>query len=597
VPNVALGRKGHDAGRLLGKFAAYESKARRLLKRFGIVPAIPMRRHLGYRLRMFMTISRFVRLAMIAPMALACSSQVSADAFSDGCFRLREVIGKPFTLPPKLDASALETHMLRGEAIGYSGAAAVEQKGKLILNRGYGFADLESGQPMTAEAVFDVGSVSKQFTAAAIVKLEEQGRLRTSDRLARFFPNVPADKGNITLHELLTHTSGLPANDLAMRDTTTRAAMLAAAFVVPLERKPGEKYEYSNVGYALLAAVVEKASGQWFESYLRHSLWLPAGMTHTGYVLFDRRGMTFAKGYDMTGPTPTPQPGWWIADGPTFGRRGPAGILSTMPDMRRWVHVLATGNVLSKTSVRKLLTPYVRERAGVESFYGYGWALARSSSTGACVISHNGNNNLHYNLLAVYPAQRLILQVLSLQALSPLRSAIFDPAPRILFGVGQSEAPLVAEPTSQEAMQLAGAWRTEDGEAIEIEARGTRLFIASASSGAARIFTPFQLLSGDDERLISVSRKAAPRAIDALARGDYAPLFQILSAETTPAEEQRYWPGQWKEWESAHGRYLGSELIATTHTRGRLVTYVLLKFARSNGFAAIYYDESCLAMT
>ncbi|MGH7597255.1 MAG: serine hydrolase domain-containing protein, partial [bacterium] len=178
----------------------------------------------------------------------------------------------------------LDQYMTRLAKFGFSGAMLVAQKGKIILHKGYGWADMARGIPITNATVFDIASLTKQFTAAAILKLEVQNRLKIGDRLSKFLSNVPKDKAGITLHHLLAHTAGLPA-ELAHEDNFTRERFIAAVLRAPLKTRPGQKYSYSNLGYTLLAAIIEMVSGQSYETFLAKELFEPAGMRHTGFYL------------------------------------------------------------------------------------------------------------------------------------------------------------------------------------------------------------------------------------------------------------------------------------------------------------------------
>lgn len=157
----------------------------------------------------------------------------------------------------------LDEYLSRLEALGYSGGLAVVKGGETVLLKGYGQADREKGVPMRPDSVFNLGSITKPFTAAAILRLQELGTLKTSDPISRFFDGVPEDKAGITLEHLLTHSSGLES-DFSPTDyePTTREEYVRRALASKLLFAPGQGYEYANAGYSLLAAVVERTTGQ-----------------------------------------------------------------------------------------------------------------------------------------------------------------------------------------------------------------------------------------------------------------------------------------------------------------------------------------------
>ncbi|HEX3109741.1 MAG TPA: serine hydrolase domain-containing protein, partial [Thermoanaerobaculia bacterium] len=166
---------------------------------------------------------------------------------------------------------------------GFAGAVLLEDKGEVLLDKGYGAADRTSGRPVTTATGFDIGSLVKPFTAAAILKLESRGKLRRSDPISRFFPSAPPDKAHITVQQLLEHTSGLPDivdavskpvtytpdfdYEPVSRDEIVRRAMNAKLLSVP-----GAKSLYSNLGYSLLGAIVEIPSGEPYEQFVRETI-------------------------------------------------------------------------------------------------------------------------------------------------------------------------------------------------------------------------------------------------------------------------------------------------------------------------------------
>ena len=181
-------------------------------------------------------------------------------------------------------AQAIDAYLTRCVPFGFSGTVLVVEKGLPILVQGYGLADRTSGAVCTPATVFDLGHLAQPFTACAVLALKQQKKLQTKDTLDKFFADVPADKKKIQLQHLLTHTSGLPWSfpdtgpELAERDELVRAALR-----VPLLDTPGADCVPSDVGYALLAAVVETVTKQPFEDALRELVFRPAGLTSTGF--------------------------------------------------------------------------------------------------------------------------------------------------------------------------------------------------------------------------------------------------------------------------------------------------------------------------
>ena len=181
---------------------------------------------------------------------------------------------------------------------GSSGSLVATLDGKVVSCHGWGQTDRTNGPASGCGTVYDIGSVSKQFTAAAVLRLQMQGRLRVADPVDRFFDGVPEDKRRITVRHLLTHTAGLVDSLGDDYDPLTRQAMITGALSSGLRTRPGARYHYSNVGYSLLAAIIEKASGMGYEDYLAQELFAPAGMSQTGYVLPDWDPGDVAVEYD-----------------------------------------------------------------------------------------------------------------------------------------------------------------------------------------------------------------------------------------------------------------------------------------------------------
>ncbi|HYF72845.1 MAG TPA: serine hydrolase domain-containing protein, partial [Nocardioides sp.] len=260
---------------------------------------------------------------------------------------------------------------------GSSGSLVAVADGEVVACQGWGAADRGARTPAGCDTVFDIGSLTKQFTAAAVVRLQMQGRLRVTDSLGDFFARVPVDKRGITVRHLLTHTAGLVGGLGDDYEPLSRDAMVSAALASKLRSAPGVRYHYSNLGYSLLAAIVEVASGTGYEDYLASELFGPAGMARTGYVLPDWDPSDVAVEYDARDrPQGRPYDHPWAADGPYWNLRGNGGLLSTAHDMGRWLLALEGGSVLDDDAKAELFRPRVLEEPGGETRYAYGWVVA-----------------------------------------------------------------------------------------------------------------------------------------------------------------------------------------------------------------------------
>lgn len=265
--------------------------------------------------------------------------------------------------------------LLASEArAGFSGVVLIARGDSVLLDQAYGKVASQSADGAPA---FWLASNSKQFTATAIVRLQEAGRLRVTDSIGAYFKDVPADKRAITLHQLLTHTSGLPSAYKGEGEPD-RDRAVALVLGLKLQSRPGEAYSYSNDGYVLLAAIVDLASGVGFDAFVRDSLFARAGMTHSGLWGQERPDAPIA---------PLADPGRARRQRPTiyqdghsvgnWGYRGPGGAYATADDVHRWIQALRGGRILGEPGLRALLGRHVVVRAdsASQSYAGYGWGV------------------------------------------------------------------------------------------------------------------------------------------------------------------------------------------------------------------------------
>lgn len=263
---------------------------------------------------------------------------------------------------------------------GYSGAVLVAHNGEVILHKAYGLADRERKIQNTPATLFNVASVGKIFTAAAILKLEMQGKLKTSDLISKYLGELPGEKSGATIHHLLTHTAGLTVDGSTL-DYGSRRAFVQSVKETPMESKPGEKYRYTNAGYTLLAAIVEEVSGQPFEDYLQKNLLGPAGLTSTGYPWDKKFGRApVAVGYvgnKLEELKPAPR----AAD--VFGSRGSGNLITTVGDLYKWTQALRNNRVLSEEAKKKMFTVYAHNDEG------YGWHVMKTAR-GTTMVRRGG---------------------------------------------------------------------------------------------------------------------------------------------------------------------------------------------------------------
>ncbi|MCB9327036.1 MAG: serine hydrolase [Lewinellaceae bacterium] len=311
-----------------------------------------------------------------------------------GCLIFQHCTPSAGPAEEKDTADKISEYLTTIESQGFDGAVLVAQKGEILVSDGYGLSDVEKNIRNTDSTIFDIGSITKQFTAAGILKLEMAGKLSVNDLMSKYFANVPDDKKGITLHQLLTHSAGFPGAIGDDYEDITTADFISLAMSKPLMFNPGSGYEYSNVGYSLLAMIIEKVSGKPYETYLHDNLFQPAGMNNTGYLLPKWNGSLIATGYrnDIRWGKPTEK---WTSGHISWHLKGNGGILSTVKDMYKWHQALLTDDILSAEAKEKYYTPFVREGEGANSFYAYGWAIFPTPRN-TNLVAHNGGNGIFF---------------------------------------------------------------------------------------------------------------------------------------------------------------------------------------------------------
>jgi len=191
----------------------------------------------------------------------------------------------------------IDNYLKAGIENGFSGALLVAKEGRILINNGYGIANKEKGILNTPNTVFDIGSNTKQFTGVAILKLVSLNKLQLIDSISEFFKNLPKDKKDITIHQLLTHSGGFVESIGRDFDNISREEFFQKVFESDLLHKPGSTYSYSNIGYSILARIIELISSLDYESFIIEYLFKPADMLQTGYTKAEWNNDLFAIGY------------------------------------------------------------------------------------------------------------------------------------------------------------------------------------------------------------------------------------------------------------------------------------------------------------
>ena len=338
-------------------------------------------------------------------------------------------------------------------------SVAVVRGRDTVVMKGYGLADAENDVPATAQTVYRIGSITKQFTAAAVMQLVEQGKLTVGDTIGGRVPNLPAGWRKATIGQLLNHTSGIPSYTSAgprwqsrMRIDLPHDSLIGIVANDSMDFPLGSQWRYNNTGYYLLGMLIEQLSGRSYAEVVRDQLAKPLGLQATMYCgtrpVIKRR----AQGYQLDQDEKLVN-----ADPLSMHQPFAAGALcSTVGDLVAWQRALAAGRVVKSQSYTAMITP-----EGAAAGRGYGYGLSRDSLAGRIRIQHGGGINGFNSMLQYFPADTLSIAVL-VNTNGPWADRVADNIARAALG-----APLVASPprladlptTAEERARFAGTYR------------------------------------------------------------------------------------------------------------------------------------------
>ena len=299
----------------------------------------------------------------------------------------------------------VQAHLATGN---FMGAVLVARGDEVLFQDGYGMADLELDVPNTTEFVFRLGSLTKQFTAAAILQLQEQGLLDINDTVDRYLPGYPHGD-EITIYQLLNHTSGIPdyeylESTLAYRNAVSLDALMAKFSGLPFDFTPGSQFKYSSSGYVILTAIIEKVSGQSYPDYLVEHIFQPLGMETTRYDNADTVLPGRASGYTWDGDAYHNAEFFDMSNA-----AGAGGLVSTVGDMYKWDRALYTDALLSPAVREAFFTPTVSTGDGLS--YAYGWFIRETPEHTQAL--HSGGINGFVTFVVRDAATQLYVVVLS----------------------------------------------------------------------------------------------------------------------------------------------------------------------------------------
>ena len=348
----------------------------------------------------------------------------------------------------------------------FRGTVLVAKDGQPVFRKAYGLANEEWSIANTPDTRFRLGSITKQFTAAAILQLVERGKLQVTDPIAKYYTDAPAAWEKVTIHHLLNHTSGIPSYTglpeffpKMSRDRRTPAEIVKLTQDKALEFEPGTKHVYDNTGYILLGYVIEKVSGMPYAEYLDKNIFGPAGMKESGYDLAEKIIPRRASGYTPDGK-----------NAPFLDMSLPyaAGSLySTVDDLLKWDKALHGGKIVNAESLSKMTTPGMNN-------YGYG--LVIETKDGRKIIGHGGGINGFNTSMLRYQDQGVVAIALANQN-TPATQPIADGLARLVLGEDVQPRPIRTEIKLPQSKldALAGEYEIRPGFVLKVWRDGDRL--------------------------------------------------------------------------------------------------------------------------
>ncbi len=295
----------------------------------------------------------------------------------------------------------------------FNGVVLIAQKGKILLEKGYGYKNAVAKTLNDSNTVFQIGSITKQFTSAIILQLQEQHKLSLQDKLSKYIPAYP--KGDsITIENLLTHTSGVynyTNGEEYVKNNSTRPArpneLIESFKNKPFDFSPGTEYRYSNSGYVLLGYIIEKVTGKSYFTVVRENIFIPFKMTHSGFDFSNLKSANKATGYFKLSEKIT-KPATIVDSSQSYAA---GSIYTTVGDLYKWDRALYTNSIIHDSSLQKTFTPY-------KANYGYGWVI--DSSYGKKVVMHSGEISGFTSFFARIPADEICIILLDNKSSSGL---------------------------------------------------------------------------------------------------------------------------------------------------------------------------------
>ncbi len=420
-------------------------------------------------------------------------------------------------------------------------ALLVIRNGKVLLKKGYGLANIETKTPITPDTCFLLGSVTKQFTAMAVMLLAERGQLSYDDTLAKFFPQFPPYAQKITVRNLLNHTSGLPDYEVlfveqglidkdwprsvktarSRFEPTARDALNLLARQPNLLFEPGTKFEYSNSGYVVLAQIIEKASGQSYAQFLMQNIFKPLGMKRS-YVYDESRPNIPGRAASYTLKDATYRE---IDYTPLNAIYGEDNVYTTLNDLVKWEQALSSTKLLKMETLQEAFSSGVLTD-GSRTGYGYGWFVGET--LGIKYVGHSGGWLGFANVIRRYPDYRFSIVLLTNCDKFRVGDTVYRTA-KLYLGEHMT-MPTVVHPSADTLRKYIGKYELEPGNVLEVVLEDGALWLKNFRPVMVRVLATSEtkLFIDGREDLSLVFEKSPTGVVSSLTMSGFGPARRLL---------------------------------------------------------------------
>jgi CubicO group peptidase (beta-lactamase class C family) len=499
---------------------------------------------------------------------------------------------QPLPIAPDSARRALAEYARRAAALGVSGVVLVASGDEVLLHRAMGWRDPSRRAPNDTSTLFYIASMAKQFVAAAVLRLEADGRLHTSDSLAMFFPSATVEKRAITVDQLLSHMSGLGRYgwDPLRRDWAVEDREQAVRGILrsALAHTPGSEFDYQNSNYLLLAAIIEHVAGMPFGEFIEQRLLRPAGMRDTYFYLHPTNALRGRVAWSLGDEAES----FSILNRERSFLQFYRGVVSTAADLYRWLRALDRGDLLPETARRKLFD--IRALLGTNYGYAAGWFVRTDSAGAPRVVFHGGDFGSYHSEIRLAPISGRILIAMTNVSFGgrSITESLLNQMTEVMRGL-PDPLPDLASPSEAGSAALAGEYVSETGDRLFVEPQNGSLIVAPSGQRAIDWLTSGDTAMWRERQIAGESTLAIVDWLRGVEPAKSAPVRSLPPAVSIELADE--WAGFVR-----HGGLLKSfQFLGTTRDRNRggSVGIVRLKFQRDSLLYGVAWSNGALAYT